>query len=35
MGIQDLQYLGNKAVAEWNGCPWEALEHLGVKYEGE
>src|SRR6266568_3859392 len=35
MGIEDLQYLGNKAVAEWNGCPSEALEHLGVKYEGE
>ena len=35
MGIEDLQYLGNKAVAEWKGCPSEALEHLGVKYEGE
>jgi len=35
MGIEDLQYLGNKPVAEWKGCPPEALEHLGVKYEGE
>ena len=35
MGIEDLQYLGNKPVAEWKGCPSEALEHLGVKYEGE
>jgi gluconate 2-dehydrogenase gamma chain len=33
MGIEDLQYLGNRPVAEWNGCPSEALEHLGVKYE--
>jgi len=35
IGIEDLQYLGNKPVAEWKGCPSEALEHLGVKYEGE
>src|SRR5262245_19989988 len=35
MGIEDLQYLGNKPVAEWKGCPSGALEHLGVKYEGE
>ena len=35
MGIEDLQYLGNKPEAEWKGCPSEALEHLGVKYEGE
>ena len=35
MGVEDLRYLGNKAVAEWKGCPSEALEHLGVKYEGE
>jgi gluconate 2-dehydrogenase gamma chain len=34
MGVEDLQYLGNKALAEWKGCPSEALEHLGVKYEG-
>jgi len=35
MGIEDLQYLGNKPVAVWKGCPSEALEHLGVKYEEE
>ncbi len=35
MGIEDLQYLGNKAMADWKGCPSEALEHLGVKYEGD
>jgi gluconate 2-dehydrogenase gamma chain len=35
MGIEDLQYLGNRPVAEWKGCPSEALEHLGVKYEGD
>jgi gluconate 2-dehydrogenase gamma chain len=35
MGVEDLQYLGNKAVAEWKGCPSEALEHLGVKYNGD
>ena len=35
VGIEDLQYLGNKVVAEWKGCPSEALQHLGVKYEGD
>ena len=35
MGVQDLQYTGNQFVAEWNGCPAEALERLGVKYEEE
>jgi gluconate 2-dehydrogenase gamma chain len=35
MGIEDLQYLGNKPVAEWKGCPSEALEHLGVNYGRE
>jgi gluconate 2-dehydrogenase subunit 3-like protein len=32
MGIDDLQYVGNRAVAHWNGCPEEALEKLGVTY---
>jgi gluconate 2-dehydrogenase gamma chain len=32
MGIQDLQYLGNRSVAQWRGCPQEALDKLGVKY---
>lgn len=30
MGIDDLQYLGNTLVPEWNGCPEEALRKLGV-----
>jgi hypothetical protein len=35
MGVEDLQYLGNRPVVEWKGCPSKALEHLGVKYEGD
>ena len=30
MGIDDLQYMGNRLRAEWNGCPDEALKKLGV-----
>jgi hypothetical protein len=30
MGVTDLQYLGNTMVAEWKGCPDEALKKLGV-----
>jgi gluconate 2-dehydrogenase subunit 3-like protein len=30
MGIQDLQYQGNRFVSEWTGCPDEALRKLGV-----
>ena len=33
MGIDDLQYIGNRSVARWNGCPPEALKKLGVNYE--
>jgi hypothetical protein len=33
MGIADLQYLGNRSVARWNGCPDAALKKLGVSYE--
>ena len=33
MGIDDLQYMGNRSVARWNGCPPEALKKLGVGYE--
>lgn len=29
-GYEDLQYAGNQMLAEWNGCPVEALEHIGV-----
>jgi len=32
MGIDDLQYQGNTFVAEWQGCPPEALVKLGVRY---
>ena len=30
IGIDDLQYLGNRPN-QWNGCPPECLEHLGLK----
>jgi gluconate 2-dehydrogenase gamma chain len=30
MGIDDLQYTGNRSVARWNGCPDEAMKKLGV-----
>jgi gluconate 2-dehydrogenase gamma chain len=32
MGIADLQYMGNRSVAQWRGCPDEALKKLGVSY---
>jgi len=32
MGITDLNYQGNTFVAEWKGCPPEALQKLGVRY---
>jgi gluconate 2-dehydrogenase gamma chain len=32
MGVKDIGYVGNTAVAEWHGCPKPALDHLGVKY---
>jgi hypothetical protein len=35
MGMEDLQFLGNKYVAEWRGCPEDALKHLGVRYPSE
>jgi len=31
MGIQDLPYLGNTLVADWEGCPPEVLAKLGLK----
>jgi gluconate 2-dehydrogenase gamma chain len=30
MGVKDLGYLGNTAVAEWKGAPPEILQKLGV-----
>ena len=32
VGIADLQYRGNTGMAEWTGCPPEALRKLGVSY---
>lgn len=32
MGIQDLRYIGNTFVSDWQGCPPEALAKLGVSY---
>ncbi len=32
MGIDDLQYMGNRPTATWNGCPAPALNKLGVRY---
>jgi hypothetical protein len=29
-GIEDLGYMGNTYVAEWNGCPPEVLKKLGL-----
>ncbi len=30
VGMDDLQYLGNVAVAEWTGCPEEVLRKIGL-----
>jgi len=35
MGIEDLQYTGNRYVNRWTGCPDEALKKLGVSYPTE
>ena len=32
MGVKDIGYMGNTALAEWHGCPKPALDHLGVSY---
>jgi gluconate 2-dehydrogenase gamma chain len=32
LGVDDLQYLGNQFVTEWQGCPPAALAKLGVRY---
>lgn len=31
IGIADLDYMGNRSVAQWRGCPDEALKRLGVQ----
>lgn len=30
MGVKDIGYQGNVAIPRWDGCPQEALKHLGV-----
>ena len=32
MGVDDLQYMGNRPIAQWTGCPTPALNKLGVRY---
>ena len=32
MGVDDLQYMGNMPISQWNGCPAPALDKLGVRY---
>jgi hypothetical protein len=32
IGVEDLQYQGNTAIPEWTGCPQEALDKVGVRY---
>ncbi|MGI9076124.1 MAG: gluconate 2-dehydrogenase subunit 3 family protein, partial [Gemmatimonadaceae bacterium] len=34
MGVRDLRYIGNVAMAKWDGCPPAALRKLGVSYDG-
>jgi hypothetical protein len=34
MGIEDLGYIGNTFVAEWTGCPADALKQIGVHKPG-
>ena len=33
MGVEDLGYSGNSSTGTWNGCPTEAMSHLGLAYE--
>lgn len=32
MGVEDLQYVGNRAIPGWTGCPPEVMNHLGLSY---
>ena len=32
IGVEDLQYVGNRPIAAWTGCPEPALVKLGVRY---
>jgi gluconate 2-dehydrogenase gamma chain len=33
MGMEDLRFMGNRAMLTWDGCPPEALAKLGVSYD--
>jgi hypothetical protein len=35
MGIEDIGYIGNTFVADWSGCPADALRKLGVTRAAE
>ena len=35
LGVKDLQYTGNVALPQWDGCPEPALKKLGVAYGPE
>jgi gluconate 2-dehydrogenase gamma chain len=35
IGVNDLQFMGNRGMATWDGCPPEALAKLGVSYDRE
>jgi len=32
LGVADIGYLGNQFLGQWNGCPPEQLQKLGVQY---
>jgi hypothetical protein len=31
MGVEDLKFMGNTFMAEWNGCPPEVLAKAGLE----
>jgi hypothetical protein len=33
IGVKDLQYMGNVGVGQWDGCPKECTDHIGVSYD--
>jgi gluconate 2-dehydrogenase gamma chain len=33
IGWKDLDFMGNTAISQWNGCPRPALDKLGVSYD--
>ncbi len=33
MGVEDVRFMGNTVVPQWQGCPEPALRHLGVAYD--